>query len=365
MAYSIPPHYQRIYDWTKEKAIRYATPGDLSFLFLTDLHIDYRDMADHVIPQCETAVELARGTKVDCIILGGDLLHGTSSYNDSLRYLKHFVQIFNKAEIPVFAVHGNHDDNPYHSVVTPYDPSKVPLEYLISSKVWTEHMILPLTRGCSVHDSKNPYSSYYYADFPQQHIRLIVMDTFDFPHEKNGGFSKYTSESWNRLSDRQIQWLVEEAVDDQKAGWRYLICSHGILDQRMKMQPFQNYPEVLSLYTAMNNREIYENTRLHLKKDFGNALACAPLHLYGHTHLDSYNRYPNEKMLMMGTGNCKMGIYPLDGCNPDFIASPAREKGTETEPLFDLYRIEKASIIHRIRFGAGIDQHLDFSEYCK
>jgi predicted MPP superfamily phosphohydrolase len=69
-------------------------------MYISDIHLR-RTRSDHL---CRQIIETAESTKVDALLLGGDLIDNASELN-KLRYL---IQMLCKVA-PVFAVGGNHD----------------------------------------------------------------------------------------------------------------------------------------------------------------------------------------------------------------------------------------------------------------
>lgn len=91
--------------------------GNFSYLYITDLHIDYvkssQDIPSEpaVLRTIHAMVELANTTDVDFIMLGGDIIHGTAKKAASLEKLRQYVRLFKEANVPVFVTKGNHDAN--------------------------------------------------------------------------------------------------------------------------------------------------------------------------------------------------------------------------------------------------------------
>lgn len=329
-----------------------------SFVYGTDLHVDFQENKETVWPQCEAMVEIANRTDVDCVILGGDILHGTSSKEDSIAYLCDYVELFNKAKAPTYVTRGNHDDNAYHNDpwIPPYDNKRVPHKYIVWDYEWNRKILEPLAKGNSVHDVENIDSTYYFVDYPKKKIRVIFLDAYAYPKEKNKDLSVWSSEGWDRYSDRQLKWFAESALDITKEGWTYFLSSHGALIDGFVTGPCANASVPLKIIRAFNTKEKYVNQELGISVDYANAKSNMPLHIFGHTHRDGYHYDKDTKLLMINTGTCACSEYNCSLSTVDYCASPKREKGTITEALFDVIIVCEDGKVHRIRFGAGKDQ---------
>ena len=329
-----------------------------SFVYATDLHMDFKDNHEVVLPQCEAMVEIANRTDVECVILGGDILHGISSREESLAYLQEYVEIFEKAKVPTYVTRGNHDDNAYHNDpwIPPYDNKRVPHKYIVWDYDWKREILEPLARENAIHDQNCAESSYYYVDYPEKKIRIIFMDAYAYPEEKNGELSVWSAEGWNRFSGLQLKWFAEVALDTEKEGWTYILSNHGALIDGFVTGPCLNGNVPLSIIEAFNTKGKYTNKELDINVDYTNAKSRMPLHVFGHTHLDGYHYDKDANMLMINTGVCAISEYDCSAATADYCVSPKREKGTITEALFDVIIVCENGTVHRIRFGAGEDQ---------
>ncbi|MBQ8804061.1 MAG: metallophosphoesterase [Tyzzerella sp.] len=332
-----------------------------SFLHATDMHVDFKENRDVVMRQYEAMVELSNETNIDCIILGGDIIHGIHSKESSLEDLGSCVKEFSKANVPTYISRGNHDDNAYHNDpwIPPYDNKRVPHKYVIWDYEWTRIILEPLAMGNAVHDAENPESSYYYVDYPKKKIRIIFLDAYACPDEKNGDLAVWVSEGWDRFSDRQLKWFAETALDTTKEGWDYILCSHGPLIDGFVTGPCANASIVLDMVTSFNQKKSYQNKALDVRVDYSTAKSNVPLHVFGHTHLDGYHYDETSKLWMINTGVCHISEYDCSLATVEYCASPKRERGTITEALFDVIVYTEDGTIHRIRFGAGEDQQFN------
>lgn len=371
---AIDPIYIDEFNDTVAKAKPFITDTSFSVLFASDAHIEYtggkKPERPGILRQFNAIKALSRELNVDCIILGGDILHGTNSRENSLKDLALYTEMLKDADAPTYVARGNHDDNGYHNYNNPnkyYDPHYCPIEYIVNQQMWTDILLDPLSRGNAVHDPERSESTYYYVDIEAKKVRLIFLDAYDYPYtSKDGFYSDYTSECWNKVPDHQIKWLCNTALDTLKANWNYVVCSHAPLKD---FGTYQNHNEIMAVFSAFNNRRLYKNDRLGIEKDFSTAASCAPMQLFGHTHLTVTKSCRQEKMQLIGVGSAKVSFYHpktipelLYYGDYDFAEMPYREADNCTEANIDVIIMDKG-LIHKIRFGAGVDQDFDISGY--
>lgn len=361
---TIPQIYEAEYADTKSKIIENTTDDSLNFLFMTDMHIDLLDMHDCIIRQCNAVVELARETCIDFVLLGGDIIHGISDKSRNFELFEEYVELFGKIDIPVIAVRGNHDDNAYHNKNKPADIKgfsweHIPTDCIISAQEWSQRVADPLSKGKAVKDEQNADSSYFYVDFEDKKTRIVVLDSYDYKVEENTrGYAKYSAETWDRLSSRQMKWFAETALDPQRDGWNYIIASHNHLTYNGIERPFGNSEMVCAILEAFNNKTAFYNAEYDIYVDYSDNTSKAVLSIFGHTHRDFYHKDKRTNMLFLGSGNAKPMVYDCTGALYDYAACEARERETVTEALFDCVICKKDGNFVKIRFGAGDDQFI-------
>lgn len=351
---------------------RLIQQGNFSYLYITDLHIDYVKSKDDipsepaVLRSIKALIEIANTTDVDCIILGGDIIHGTSSKEISIEKFRQYVRYFKEANVPVFVTKGNHDSGDYSSGYgyPSYNPNCVKIQGIISLEEWYSEIVVPLAGDRIVHDSRNAHSTYYYIDFPEKKTRLIITDCYDAPFAQNGKFLFDAAESWRMYSTRQIHWLIEEAYDASLDGWTFIQAGHA--GMWGEISSCYNVSEVNALISAFNNHTVYENKRLGIIKDYSGNTSQNPLYIFGHTHTDSYKKFADGKFLAVNTAHAKvLGTGDNLTKVTDWSANPERQTGTLSEALFDAAVYGYDGTFTRLRFGAGIDQTLDIKDYLK
>ena len=361
---TIPSIYEAEYADTKAKIIENTTEDSLNFLFITDMHIDLWDMHDCIIRQCNAIIKLTKETRIDFILIGGDIIHGIIEKSRNFEYFKEYVDLFSKTDVPVIAVRGNHDDNAYHNEGKPAEIKEFSWEYIpthciISAAEWSQRVGTPLAKGKAVKDKNNKDSSYFYVDFEDKKTRVITLDSYDYIVEENErGYARYSAETWDRLSDEQMKWFAETALDPNKDGWNYIIASHNHLTDSGIVKTFGNSETVCAILEAFNNKTAFESDEYGIKVDFTNNTSKAILSIFGHTHRDFYTHDKRTGMLFLGSGNAKPMVYECSNSVYEYATCEPRERETHTEALFDCVICKKDGSVTKIRFGAGNDQFL-------
>ena len=371
----IDPIYIEEFEDTVKKAKPLITDTSFCVLLMSDAHIEYsgglQPERPGVMRQVEAIKALAGEIGADAIMLGGDIIHGTNSHEGAMRDLNIYAECFKDSPVPVLPARGNHDDNGYHNTQKPpeikhYDPHYCPIEYIVNQQMWVDTLVDRVCKGKAVHADGDPKSTYYYADFEDKKVRMIFLDAYDAPYvSSNGVHIDTASEGFNRVPDHQIKWLCDVALDTKKTGWNFIACSHAPLKN---FGTYKNVEEVMEIFSAFNNRRLYKNERLNIVKDFTEATASTPLQLFGHTHLTVTKSCAPEKMQLIGVGSAKVSFYPksipdlLYHGDYDYGEMHPRVAGTYTEANIDVVIMDKG-FIHKIRFGAGVDQKFDVSDY--
>lgn len=373
--YTFDPIYNQEFADTVKKAKPLITETSFCTLLMSDAHIEYSGgLAPErpgIMRQLDVIKALAYEIGADCIMLGGDIIHGTNSHEGAMRDLNTYAEVLKDASVPVLPARGNHDDNGYHNTnrppeITRYDPHYCPISYIVNQQMWTDTLVDRVCKNKAIHDQNDPKSTYYYADFDNKKVRMIFFDPYDAPYvSSNGEHIDAASEGFNHVPDHQIKWLCDVALDTTKDGWNFIVCSHSPLKH---FGTFSNHNEIMGIFSAFNNREIYKNERLGIIKDFTDVTASAPLQLFGHTHLTVTRDCKLEKMQLIGVGSAKVSFYDasirrlLGRDEYDYGEMHPRLAGHFSEANIDVVIMDKG-VIHKIRFGAGVDQRFDVTDY--
>lgn len=363
--------------------VKNAVKNDLenalfSAIVIADSHIDYelclnKENGGHfwhkgntgdIYRECEliyrelaAVVELANTTNIDCIIFGGDILHGCNTHDVAVKFLSSVSEILSKCRAPVYVSRGNHDLNDYHGKFCP-------LEYIVTGEEWNQLVLDRLAQGNAVHDIDNEQSTYYYVDFPDKQVRLITLDSYNYPlTSSDGERSDHSAERWNKIDDAQLIWLAESAIDTAKQDWTYIISSHAPL---CSPESFTNNEAVKSIVSAFNNRK--RITVCGREIDYTRATGHIPLSISGHTHVASWRLFNEARHVCINTSAARLAYYPtLSEANGENFVSemPVRYEGTAAEAMVDIVTLKRDGNVIRRNFGpvSDVEFTLDESGY--
>ena len=373
----ITSYYGDEYEDTRNKLLKTQNDGSFSFLSLTDIHIDYvKTIADgeywyttpvggtlpdryNIQREIAMVIEMANTTDVDCIVLGGDLVHGTSSHSSSMADLNYLAQVFQKAKVPVTASRGNHDNNDYHG-------KPCALEYIITDEEWTTTLLTPLAKGVeTVHDENDPYSPYYYMDFPEKKTRVIVLDAWNYPLITTDGYhSVYAAElDWQMYGDNaQVEWFAKVALDAELQGWNYVLSTHAPITGNDSGNS-SNANLIRNIIRAFNNKttiNVFGTTM-----DYSGYDGQMPLNISGHTHIHSW-RLLDDVLVVVNTSSGRLAYYP-DTTIRDTATQkdyhPVRYEGTYSEACFDAVVYDpETDTVQRFNFGNCPDDKFVITE---
>ena len=155
--------------------------------------------------------------------------------------------------------------------------------------------------GC-VFDSDNPESCYYYRDFPEAKIRMVVLDDIDIPYMTlDDGTLKYHALVDFGFGARQVAWIANKALRFSEAGWAVIVAVHvNFNDDRIyglrawgSVQSAHNDRQVQTLLQAFTTNEsgrvvntdsdFQTDVRYDFSDNPSNEFICC---LNGHTHRD-------------------------------------------------------------------------------
>lgn len=365
---SILPHYVEEYKTVRDNALSVHTEDGFSFALLSDTHIDYKGGAQPERPvierEIDTILELAKTAKIDCVILGGDLIHGTADQTSSTVDLKYFANAFKDCPVPVLVTRGNHDANDYHG-------KPCAMFHIITQEMWTDILLDPVSKNLAVHDPNNSKSTYYYVDFPEKKTRVIVLDCYNYPVVSTDGRNcDWTAETWSAnhgIEDTQIDWLAGVAISAELDGWNYVISSHAPL---VGSEGFGGRDKVVKVLSHLNNGYTYTLSDGRVI-DYSTYNSYAPLSVNGHTHVNAFMCNDVEKFVQIGVGSGKVSYYEskldyyANSYTADWVYHPYRQFGDITEATFDVITLSDSGQANRFAFGAGEDNHFDISSYIK
>jgi len=303
---------------------------------ITDLHGDYE--------RFENAMSVFEHLKPDFVVHTGDLVKWNMDDDYSF-----FYDRIQKSPIPVYNCVGNHDT---------FKKSG----NLSASEMDTE-LVKPI-RNIINSDGEG----YYYVDFPEKEIRLIVLNDYQ------GGNDKCA------ILQSQCEWMIEVLIDSVEKNLGVILASHenkedvsgGANDkgfcQRYSVYPwgtpmpkplviadiidaFRNGKSLCKQYTWWygSGAEVEINCQFDKKGDF----IC---YLCGHRHGDFIGYLPSYPDQLSVTMTCS-GCFPPDYHNIGEEASDLpRIPQTASEDAINFYVIDrKKKTLTAVRYGACVN----------
>lgn len=288
----------------REKVLEYNLHDKfINFLFITDIHFDGKTEdvrcakvnLEHFVSACNEGY-------CDFAAFGGDVYSAYgAAKGEALEYISEAKEYLDRIRIPLYMTKGNHDRN-----------AKINQEETISNiqyhLLFHNHIIGDNVRF----NKKDPYGNYFYADYPDEKVRIIVLNYYDAQDMQKAG-----------IHDRQLEWLDLQALDFKDYGnpseWTVVFFAH-------------NYKQCRDRFW-----KIIEQKR----KATGIRTAAF---IYGDTHMDQYDIDHGMNMVGVVCGYC----------TPE-------EENTSSEDSFSVFTID--TVEHRLietRVGRGKDRIFHF-----
>lgn len=339
----------------QKKVVDISTNDTIQFAFATDLHADdYLNYYDQIQRHLKAIVDIQKYGILDFIAIGGDLHSGVYPDKENPKAkLSELSKTLKDSKIPVLVLHGNHDDNSYN-VVAPLNPV---LSSIITKKEWFNRMIRPFMNG-EIHDTCDSMSLYYYKDFYDKKLRVICLDSTDYPIIVNSDNTlKWHGQNFWGYGARQVQWLQSEALNTlEKNDWSVIILSHmATRDTDLMFNGYEPYNGNLieGLLKAFMNGCTFTGTTTgdsgvtvngNFTSQGSRKILC---YVYGHTHTDNNNKPVDLGWNFINTASCYSSGIAL------------RAIDTNTEDLWDVIVADKStSVVDCFRYGYGVDRHM-------
>ena len=353
---SVYPEYihEEVLD-TVAKVQEYQSHETVTFGFMTDLH--YAMNFNHktrMQRNLNAYREIKKRAQVDFLALGGDYTNeGCKNYkSDCFRELR---ALFDGIEY--YPVNGNHDDGSI------WDKGYLKVKGHANILSHDELYRLFYNHLPSLGIKVKNHSLYYYKDDEMSKIRYIFLDTGDVPTDTDEeGELKYRAQHFFSMSQEQIDWLIDEALNFSEDGWSVVFFGHAIRrnpdDEQNERYAYWEGMKVLhdilgaykkgeklSYDTDFLGRSIDVDFSKRMRAD----IICA---FIGDFHIDSVEEYRGIKYIL--TGNSV--TYYVGHANKE-----PRRDGDKTELLFDIATINKnLRKIYITRVGAGNDREVDY-----
>ena len=268
-----------------------------------------------------------------CLVHLGDFLNGNIPRNYTKEILNSQMQDFkNSLNGCFFPVQGNHDgfiDQEKHMTTD----MAINEDWFEATKFVCEY------KNVSRPDNK----PYFYIDYPEEKIRMIILCSFYYNGFENGEIFKKEY----GIDLAQARWLKDEALNIS-GEWSVMLFSHDT--------PFSEFSEEL-LFKKNDkiNGNLVLETLLERKKQHG---FNVPAWFIGHFHGDFIKNLYGINFVLIGS---QTAYVPQLWDMPENGMYFKRILNTETEDLWDCAMLDKK---HRklklIRFGAGCDREISY-----
>ncbi len=327
-------------------------PGSLNFAFITDTHYQLREEGRTVyggtsVESMRNMARMAKELKLDFVCNAGDMVDGNSPREVNLKEIRASVDAMRSSGLPVFVAIGNHDDGTYYCRDHVRDGSEA-----VTNAQWRAIVVEPVL-GPAVADDRNPEGNYFYCDFPDRKIRVVVLACCDNPLIKNEkGELKYFSISKFIFRQPQLEWLATKALNfSDKADareWSVLFITHAPPENGVNGNVVQQIIKAFQDGTPCRPEPTANGDfPQHISCDFSGQ---GPMRVLALLHGHYHSQYMADKF-----GYMQIGF--LNGlCYRNSPNHPPRAIDTPDMECWTLISIDPAdNRITGLRFGAGND----------
>lgn len=317
------------------------------FAFATDCHWYFDNTAYHNYTN-EMVEELRDCIGFDCYINGGDSIYYGTKFK--LNGVASMTEAFGV----------NHDNYVY--CVGNHDYNGVSGETQNSSWMFDDNGIESLCMRKMKNIHRPDGARYYYRDFDEKKIRVIVLDTsdVDIQFDANGDLALYDPLTTFAVRQNQLEWLRTTALDCPSDDWGVIIVMHvglytaedGFIDNNTLIN--RSYLiQLLSAYVDKSNYSYSDMDVAHgnyFAVSASGTFANSKGHLVGvwsgHAHADGYCNKDGFNAIQTECG------YP---------DSASRVVGTIDEICVDCVCVDMTEKTITIkRFGSGSDRAYTF-----
>lgn len=336
-----------------------------SIAFMTDTHYTPCEN-DHIRLErtLNTYRHIAGEVKLDGMVLGGDHIFEASKEKRT-QALQSYREHFNG--IRYFPINGNHDPGGQwdHYVIQSEN----------SGNCFTKQELFDgfyhhLKAQNAVFNKSDPNNQlYYYLDDPEKKIRYVFLDSSDAPQALDAnGRLRYNPIGWLAFSQKQIDWIAEQALNPEEDGWTALLFAHQVADPSKaadyamtlkKNRHTHGLVKLLDAYRAGEDLDVtlykeHPDYTLRMKYPFSQYhRAVIAGVIMGDSHTD-YVDYSETKIPYIHTASA----YTAEQNDTN---APKRNDGSKGEILFDIITICKENTtLYLSRVGAGHDRVIKY-----
>ena len=342
-----PLYYESESKETLDTECGKITNNSTAFAMVTDLHDNDPDHYSETLEyQINAIKKLKEQGRIDFVLVGGDLTDGGFSQKSKLldKFSAHRLA-FSKIGVPVLFMRGNHDDNSYNSLVA---------ANCIKSEEFAKRLIMNEPKNIIQSDK-----AYYYRDFDDINVRVIVLDFIDYPWTVEDGNLVYYAVGgngvWRGYSNDQIHWLAGTALNTNK---RIIITGHYSTHTNLmtswEKSIEHNWNEVNSAMIAYQSRSTYSFDGQTY--DFSGKTGKILAQVTGHSH--SFGAFKDNGIVWSSTGSPSTDVTHRTYDNTPYETMGSRAYGDITEAHFNVFVCDNNNV-HIISYGQMGD--LDFT----
>ncbi|MDU2048670.1 MAG: phage tail spike protein [Clostridium perfringens] len=303
-----------------------------SIPFITDIHNDETNTYNY-LNSARVIQKINESKNINYILTGGDYIDNSESKEEVINRLKNFKDRFLNNNLLITL--GNHDDN---SMMKDF------------SKVIT-HAEMKKIMFSDIQDVTFGNGLYYYKDFHNYKIRLIVLNSEDI--QEYDSSMKYKGQWDYAFSNEQLNWVAHTALNTD---YKIIFCSHTPMVENVEGfdYPIKNAEAMLGIMKAYTLGESYSGSnttgdfKYNVSVDYnkkGTIVCC----LFGHVHAD--NVVYKDNIAHIST--------TCDKYNQRFGSSQNGQLGNFNEIAFDVLTV-KNDKGYLTRFGEGKDRIFNY-----
>ena len=170
--------------------------------------------------------------------------------------------------------------------------------------------------------------------------------------------------AFHGYSDRQLQWLVEEALTAEE-GWDYVFTSHQGIDENTNASySIYNGTELRAIISAFQNGTSYTNETLNITADYSDNTAKILSYQFGHTHKELVLYEDDVKLWQINTessnydevGDTRTLSDKVHNLNLNWVLN-LHERSSESEANFDVMSVCR-DFVYKQSIGIGITEKL-------
>ncbi|MGU8562839.1 phage tail spike protein, partial [Clostridium perfringens] len=305
-----------------------------SIPFVTDVH-NAETTTYKWLNSIRVIEEVNKRKNINYILTGGDYINNHENKEEVINRLKNFKDRF-KDRSNVFITLGNHDDNSNYK-----DFTKVITHEEMKKLMFSDMKDVAFGNGL-----------YYYKDFNEHKIRLIVLNSEDIPEYDVS--MKYKGQWDYAFSNEQLNWVAHTALNTD---YKIIFCSHtplienvegfdlAIRNSEAMLGIMKAYTTGTSYSSSNNTGDFKYNVRVDYNKK-GTIVCC----LFGHVHADNIVYKDNIAHISTTCSNCsyRYGSSAIKNAT-----------GTVNEIALDFLTVRNKTG-YLTRFGAGSDRSFTY-----